>query len=94
MPPAVWCEDLDRNTLARVIDALPSHLRAVARLRFQMRWSCDAIASTLDLPCTTVAGRVRMAREAIAQLVAAGAALVGPPPHLVHRAWMHLAGLT
>ena len=29
MPPAVWCEDLDRNTLARVVDALPSHLSLI-----------------------------------------------------------------
>lgn len=94
MPPAVWRDDLDRNTLARLIEALPLHLRTVARLRFQMRWPRAAIAETLGLPHTTVVGRVTRAHEAIDRLEATGAAQMAPSPNLVRRALMHFAGMT
>lgn len=94
MPQPVWREDLDRTTLARVVDALPIHLRPVARLRFQMRWSCDAIAEALGLPRTTIVGRVDRAHVAIDRLLAGGTARAPAPPHLVQRALLDWAGLT
>lgn len=94
MPQPVWRDDLDRTTLARVIDALPMHLRPVARLRFQMRWSRSAIATELGLNETTVMGRVDRAHVAIDRLLASGDAVPRAHVHLVQRARLHFAGLT
>jgi DNA-directed RNA polymerase specialized sigma24 family protein len=87
--------DIPLHALLRAIDALPDHLRATARLRWMLGERHTQIADTLDCPVSLVQMRVRLAYQAITEL------LTGMPHHeMVHReplrrrALMHFAGMT
>ena len=87
--------DIPRDALLRAIEGLPDDLRPTARLRWMCGERHTQIADTLDCPVSLVQMRVRLAYEAITEL------LTTIPHHdLVHReplrrrALMHFAGMT
>lgn len=87
--------DVDRDALLRAIEQLPDTLRPTARLRWMLHERPYRIAETLDCPVSLVQMRLRLAYEAITELLA------GFPHHeFVHRvslrqrALLHVGGCT
>jgi RNA polymerase sigma-70 factor (ECF subfamily) len=64
-PSAGASESEERDRVRRAIAALETELRDVIALRYEGGLGAPAIAARLDLPVTTVEGRLKRAREAL-----------------------------
>lgn len=86
---------VDRDALLRAIEALPDTLRPTARRRWMLDERPYRIAEAMDCPVYVVQMRLRLAYEAISELLA------GFPHHecvhrvsLRQRALLHVGGCT